>query len=230
LATHRSLRRMPRAAATVAATIFLALLASVIGGIALVSFPSLSNYRVLGTSCITHKDGSGYTCTTTTICSPLASGNSTPTSDMNSTQFQILGFSYTGIATSSGAYQVGVSRLSNDSSGAVEVIRAGTGTIGASYTPRNGATITHCGITFCQGSNCTPTISLETENVVVKDVYTREVCFPDPCRLPGTQMSFGISASSPAMRADKPYTYKLYLQDSTGFYVAWIWSIEYVPG
>ena len=221
---------MPRAAATVAAIILLAVLTSAIAGVALISFQSMHNYSVFSTSCTAHSDGSGYTCTTTTICSPQSSRNSTPTNDVNSTQFQVLGFSYTGISTSSGVNQVGVTRLSNDTSGGVDIVRAGTGVIGASYVPREGATITGCGIIYCQGSGCMPSASLETENVVVKNVYTREVCYPDPCRLPGSQTSFGISATSPMMQAGKPYTYRLYLQDSTGMYVAWIWSMEYVPG
>ncbi len=221
---------MRRAAATVGATILLLALTSGIAGLALLSFPSIRNNSIFGTNCIAHKDGSRYTCTTTTICSPLSSGNSTPTNETNSTRFQTLGFSYTGISNSSGVNQAGVSRLSNDTTGEVGVVRAGTGTIGASYLPRDGAKITQCGITFCQGSNCNPSSPLETGNVVVKDVYTREVCYPDPCRLPGTQTSFEISASSPTMQADKPYTYRFYLQDSTGTYVAWIWSIEYIPG
>ena len=221
---------MHRAAATVPATIFLAILTSAIAGIALFASSSVYNYGVLGTSCIAHRDWSGHTCTTTTICAPLSSSNSTATTDTNSTHFQILGFSYTGIDTSSGVHQVGVTRLSNDTSGEVGIVREGTGVIGASYVLRDGAIITRCGIAYCQGSNCIPSSYLETENVAVKDVYTREVCYPDPCRLPGTQTSLGISASSPMMQADKPYTFRFYLQDSTGMYVAWIWSMEYIPG
>jgi len=160
-----------------------------------------------------------------TICNNTLPSNLT-FGEMN---FEGVNYQYFSIVLPAGGTvsPTGISFLGNATSG---IVRIAQGRLSASYTPIKNAFIQSCGVSYCSGVNCNPNIELNASNVIDTAIYTKSDCTSSTgaaCRLPGTETHQSITAVSPVMQENVPYTYKFYLADSQGRFVSWVTTLTF---
>lgn len=113
----------------------------------------------------------------------------------------------------------GVVRFSPQDASA-SVINSDSFTVRSVFTlhPTGAANLSHCGLFYCQGQGCSPTVALTATFENLTRVYDARYCFFEAgCSGPSeVTKTYSISGESPILVNGSSYSFSLYIEDLTG--------------
>lgn len=223
------------------ATVFVAAAAVIALVIGVTALTPLGNPRPAGQNpSISVNTGLGGSIDTTTVSAcefapPTEDGRTSPSLDFETVSFsylqtasisQQISTTSSGNVSSGTANPAGVITLSNNSG--LGEVRASIGALAASYQVSNTTRVVGCGFSYCSGPDCVPSTMLKTSMVNETVVYPQTYCNIEVCQGPGTRITLSLKTTSPTLSPGVPYTFRVWLEDGQGNYVAWVELLTYV--
>jgi hypothetical protein len=120
----------------------------------------------------------------------------------------------------------GIVSLSNSSD--LTSVHFDTHSLSAGFHDANQSAVAGCGVSYCTGAGCYPSVGLGTTLVNETSVLSKSFCTIEVCYSPGTSNYLSINATSPKLSQGVPSTYKFWIEDTRGEYVTWTLSLVYV--